>query len=122
MDTNERIVREFIDAWPRLDAKELASYFTEDGVYHNIPMAPIVGRANVEALIAGFIGSWTQTKWDILNLLCSGNVVVAERVDRIRAGEKSCDLPVVGVFELEGGKIKKWRDYFDMGTFQRAMA
>src|SRR4029453_2750445 len=22
--------------------------------------------------------------------------------------------PVVGVFEIEGGKIKTWRDYFDM--------
>ncbi len=121
MEANERIVRDFITAWTRLDAKEIAAFFTEDGVYHNIPMAPIVGRDNVLALISGFIGSWTQTKWDILNILCSGNVVIAERVDHIRAGDKSCDLPVVGVFELEGGKIKRWRDYFDMGTYQRAM-
>ena len=122
MEANERIVRDFITAWTRLDAKEIAAYFTDDGVYHNIPMAPIAGRANVENLIRGFIGSWTQTKWDVLNIACSGNVVIAERVDRIRAGDKSCDLPVVGVFELEGGKIKKWRDYFDMATYQRAMS
>jgi limonene-1,2-epoxide hydrolase len=122
MDANERIIRDFIAAWSRLDAKELAAYFTEDGVYHNMPMAPVAGRANVEALIRGFIGSWTQTTWDVLNLASSGNVVIAERVDRTRAGAKSCDLPCVGVFELEGGKIKRWRDYFDMGTYQRAMA
>jgi limonene-1,2-epoxide hydrolase len=121
MEANERLIRDFVAAWSRLDAKELAGYFAEDGVYHNMPMAPISGRANVEKLIGGFIGAWTQTKWDILNIVCSGNVVIAERVDRIRAGDKSADLPVVGVFELEGGKIKRWRDYFDMATYQRAM-
>jgi limonene-1,2-epoxide hydrolase len=121
METNERIIRDFIAAWSRLDARELAGYFAEDGVYHNMPMGPVPGRDNVQKLIAGFIGSWTETKWDVLHLLCSGNVVIAERVDRIRAGEKSVALPVVGVFELEGGKIKQWRDYFDMATYQRAM-
>jgi limonene-1,2-epoxide hydrolase len=29
---NEKIIREFIDAWSRLDPEELSSYFTEDGV------------------------------------------------------------------------------------------
>lgn len=121
MEENERIIRDFIAAWSRLDVAELAGYFAEDGVYHNMPMGPIAGRKNVENLIRGFIGTWTETKWDVLNLLSSGNVVIAERVDRIRAGEKSVALPVVGVFELEGGKIKQWRDYFDMATYQRAM-
>ena len=122
METNERVIRDFVAAWTRLDAKEIAAYFSDDGVYHNIPMAPISGRANVEALIAGFIGSWTRTHWDLLHVLCAGNVVIAERVDHITAGAKSVDLPVVGVFELEGGKIKRWRDYFDMATYQRAMS
>ena len=30
--------------------------------------------------------------------------------------------PEIGVFELEGGKIKVWRDYFDLGAYQRALA
>jgi len=121
METNERIIRDFVAAWSRRDATELAGYFSEDGVYHNMPMGPVAGRDNVEKLIRGFIGSWTETKWELLHVLCSGSVVIAERVDRIRAGGKSVELPVVGVFELEGGKIKKWRDYFDMATYQRAM-
>lgn len=122
MEANERVIREFVAAWPRLDAKELAGYFAEDGVYHNMPMGPVSGRANVERLIAGFIGSWTQTEWELRNVLCAGNLVVAERVDRIRAGDKFVELPCVGVFELERGKIKRWRDYFDLGIYQRAFA
>jgi len=122
MEDNERIIREFIGAWKRLDAKELASYFAEDGVYHNMPTEPIVGRAEVEKFIAGFSGSWTETNWEILNILCSGDVVIAERLDRTRAGDKSVDLPCVGVFELEDGKIKVWRDYFDFATYGAGMS
>ncbi len=119
---NETIVREFIEAWSRLDPKELASYFAEDGVYHNMPSGPVAGRENVEAMIAGFIGPWTQTEWDILNLVSDGDVVIAERLDRTKAGDKGVDLPCTGVFELEGGKIKVWRDYFDLTTYLKGMS
>ncbi|MDH3205223.1 MAG: nuclear transport factor 2 family protein [Gemmatimonadota bacterium] len=118
---NEQVIVDFIEAWSRLDPTELAGFFTEDGVYHNMPSQPVQGRANVEALIRGFSATWTQTTWDILNIMSSGNVVIAERVDRTRAGDRSVDLPVVGVFEMEAGKIKVWRDYFDLGTYTTGM-
>jgi limonene-1,2-epoxide hydrolase len=51
---NERIVREFIAAWSRLDPEELGRYFAEDGVYHNMPTGPVCGRENVQRMIAGF--------------------------------------------------------------------
>jgi limonene-1,2-epoxide hydrolase len=122
MDANERVIRDFLAAWSRLEPGELIRYFADDGVYHNMPLAPVAGRAAVEQLIRGFIGTWSEAKFDVLALVSSGNTVIAERVDRIRAGGKSVDLPCVGVFELEGGKIKRWRDYFDLATYQRSMA
>ncbi len=79
---NEKIIREFIAAWSRLDAKELSAYFSDDGVYHNMPSGPVSGRANVEKMIAGFIAPWTETEWDILHLVSAGDVVIAERLDR----------------------------------------
>ena len=118
---NERIIREFIGAWSRLDAAELAGYFAEDGVYHNMPARPVAGRENIERMIAGFIASWTHTEWEVLNLVSVGDLVIAERLDRTQAGEKGVDLPCAGVFELEDGKIKVWRDYFDMATYARGM-
>ena len=122
MANNEQVIREFIEAWSRLDPAELAGFFAEDGVYHNMPMGPVQGRANVQKLIRGFIASWTETTWELRNLLSSGDVVVAERVDRTRVGEKSVELPCLGIFELEAGKIKVWRDYFDLGTYQSGLA
>ncbi len=122
MEANERIIREFIAAWSRLDPAELARYFADDGAYHNMPIGPIQGRDRVEEFIRGFAGSWTETTWDLLNIASVGDVVIAERLDRTKAGDKAVDLPCVGVFELEDGKIKVWRDYFDLGTYQRAMS
>lgn len=119
---NEQIIRDFIAAWSRLDPQEIASYFSDDGVYYNMPAGPVTGRENVENFIRGFSAAWTETEWDLLNISSSGDVVMAERLDRTQAGEKSVDLPCVGVFELEGGKIKVWRDYFDLGTYQKGLA
>ena len=121
-ETNEEIVRHFVEAWSRLDPAELSSYFAEDGIYHNMPARPVVGRANIEKMIARFIASWTHTEWELLNLLSAGNLVVAERLDRTKAGEKGVDLPCTGVFEMEDQKIKIWRDYFDMATYARGMS
>ena len=121
MNDSERVVREFIEAWSRLDPAELASFFAEGGIYHNMPMGPVEGRANVENLIRGFISSWSATTWEIRTILSSRDLVIVERLDRTRAGERSVDLPCTGVFELEAGKIKAWRDYFDLATYQRAL-
>jgi len=122
MEENEQIIRSFIEAWSRLDPTELAGYFTEDGIYHNMPAEPVSGRTNVENFIRGFTASWTETTWDLLNIVSSGPIVIAERLDRTRAGDKSVDLPCVGVFELEGGQIRIWRDYFDLETYRKGLA
>ena len=118
---NIAVVTEFVEAWSRLDPDELVGYFTEDVTYHNMPMAPVEGKERVRAMIAAFIADWTATTWDLLNIAAAGDVVFAERLDRTTAGDHHVDLPCNGVFELEDGKIKVWRDYFDLATFTRGM-
>ncbi len=118
---NVAIIREFIEAWSSLDADRLAEYFTEDGTYHNMPTQPVSGKDNVREFIRGFLATWTETRWDILNILGEGDVVIAERVDRTRTSMGDVDLPCTGVFEMEDGRIRVWRDYFDLNTFMGAM-
>jgi len=121
MSSNIELIENFCRAWSRLDPSEIASYFTDDGIYHNMPAAPVQGRDKIEAFIRGFAGSWTRTEWEILNIAEAGDVVIAERIDRTQAGDKSVDLPCTGVFSIRDGKIASWRDYFDLGTYSRAM-
>jgi len=122
MAENAETIRAFLKAWERLDANELVSYFTTDGVYHNMPASPISGRDNLLKFIGGFIAPWTSTDWEILNLVEAGDVVFAERIDKTTAGDKRVDLPCCGVFEMNNGKISVWRDYFDMQTYVKAMS
>jgi limonene-1,2-epoxide hydrolase len=122
MTGNVAIVREFIAAWSRLDVDELVSYFAQDGIYHNMPIAPVQGHEALRQFIKGFAGGWTSTDWEVLNIVSSGDVVIAERIDRTVAGGKQVELPCCGVFELRDGKIAVWRDYFDMATYTRALA
>ena len=121
MTDNERIVRDFIAAWERLDAAELAAYFTADGCYYNIPVQPVRGRDNVEKFIREFTATWTETRWEIVSIGAVGERVYAERMDRTKTTGGDVDLPCLGVFEMRDGRIAEWRDYFDLGTFMQAM-
>ncbi|HJL96410.1 MAG TPA: limonene-1,2-epoxide hydrolase family protein [SAR86 cluster bacterium] len=119
MNDNITIIKNFIAAWSNLDADELVSYFSEDGIYHNMPAEPVQGHDHLKSFIGGFIANWTKTTWDTLNIMAEGDVVIAERLDRTEVGEIKVDLPCCGVFIMEEGKIKVWRDYFDMSTFTK---
>ena len=115
--SNETTIREFLTAWSRLDADELAAYFTDDGVYYNMPTEPVEGRENIRAFMANFMGSWESTDWEILNIIVEGDIVMVERVAHTVALGNVIDLPCVGIFEMDGGKIKIWRDYFNLPTY-----
>lgn len=118
--SNADVVRMFIAAWSRLDVEELVDYFTEDGIYHNMPIDPVQGKERLRAFMKGFLANWTGTQWEVRKIVEVGDTVIAERVDHIEVGDVKAALPCCGVFELEGGKIKAWRDYFDMATYTRA--
>lgn len=118
---NIAILREFIAAWSRLDPAELVGFFADDGIYHNMPIAPVQGREALSQFIAAFLKGWSRTDWDILAMAADGDTVFVERLDRTFVDGKAVNLPCCGVFEMEGGKIKVWRDYFDMATYRRAI-
>jgi len=114
---NDRIIRDFCDAWGVGDADAIVKAFTEDAVYHNIPMDPVVGREEIEAVIRGFLGRARivfETHFQVSN----GDLVMNERTDVITSDGSSVSLPVMGVFELRDGRISAWRDYFDLATFR----
>ena len=116
------IVKDFIAAFPGRDAKKLAAFFSEDAVYHNIPLEPIKGRDAIEATLAGFMGMADQIRFDTLHLLADGAVVMTERIDHFIGPERTISLPVMGVFEVHDGAITAWRDYFDMNQFTSQMS
>ena len=117
---NVTVIRDFVQAWSRLDVDELVSFFTSDGVWHNMPLEPIAGEDKLRQTIAGTIRNWSDVEWDLTHITSNGDVVMAERVDKMTIDGKAVVLPCAGVFELRDGKIAVWRDYFDLASFSRA--
>jgi limonene-1,2-epoxide hydrolase len=126
MESPIEVVRRFCAAWSdNLGATELAAFFTDDAVYHNIPMAPVVGRDAITKNIASFIRPGApgieSIDFRVRNIAANGPVVMTERVDVFKLPNKSFELPVMGTFEVSDGKIKAWRDYFDQNQFTSRM-
>jgi limonene-1,2-epoxide hydrolase len=115
-------VRAFIAAWQRNDLEEIMSYFADDCVYHNMPIPPARGIEATRSLIKGFSSMASRVEWVLLQIAeTESGVVLTERTDRFEIGGRWVELPVMGSFELQGGKITAWRDYFDLAQYQRQL-
>jgi limonene-1,2-epoxide hydrolase len=120
----EKTVHDFCKAFESKNLESIMSFFTEDAVYHNMPMEPVKGKAAIRTTIASFMPKSDKDTitFKILHTSSNGGVVFNERVDMFDQGGKHIELPVAGVFEISGGKIAKWRDYFDLQSFTKQMA
>ena len=120
----EKVVADLFAAWTRLSLDEVMSYFAEDAVWDNVPMSPAKGKQAVREMTYGFLKDMSAFSVKILRSLHEGNVVFNSRVDTItmKSGKKA-EVPVAGMFELDdAGKIKIWRDYFDLATFTKQIS
>jgi limonene-1,2-epoxide hydrolase len=112
------VVRDFIDAfinaWPRGDAAGLATFFSEEAVYHNIPLDPVVGRDAIRDTFAQFMAMGGTVSVDVRHLLSDDKVVMTERVDYFVSDDRTIALPLMGICEVRDGLITAWRDYFDL--------
>lgn len=123
MGNASKVVSSLVDAFNASDMARIMSHFTEESVYHNIPVAPVTGDKAIREVIQGFMGMSSKVDWEVLHLVEGSNgVVLTERVDRFMINGKWIALPVMGTFEVENTKIKAWRDYFDMNQFQSQLA
>jgi len=117
----EKVVSDLFAAWTRLDLDGIMSYFAEDAVWDNVPMAPANGKQAIRDMTQGFLKDTVTFGAKILKSAHEGYVVFNARVDSITMKNgKKADIPVAGMFELnDAGKIKLWRDYFDLATFTK---
>jgi len=112
--TNTEKVVEFISKWDARDVDGIVSTFAEDPYYHNIPMDPLTSKQSIREFAEPFLAQATRVEWQVLFIAEDENgVVLTERIDIFEFGDKRVSLPIMGTFEFEGDKLKRWRDYFD---------
>jgi len=98
-------------------AQAFRDYFTPDAIWENVGLMTTTGPEEAIGLMANFeaqLGCVTMVV-DNLAIAAQGNKVLTERVDHLLKadGSEAMAARVMGIFEVENGKITAWRDYFD---------
>jgi limonene-1,2-epoxide hydrolase len=112
MSSAQATVASFIKAWEARNVDQIMTHFTADAVYHNIPMKPAQGTEAIGKLIGKLVSPASEIRFQVLREVADGAIVMNERIDTFVIDGKTVSLPVMGVFEVQDGKIKAWRDYF----------
>ena len=123
MSANTQAVMDFVGAWNARHFDKIMSFFDEDSFYHNLPMDPVTGTAAIRGVLEAFFNSASEIDW-VMHAISetADGTVLTERSDNFLINGKWMTLPVMGAFEMDGQIIRKWRDYFDLKTFESEMA
>lgn len=119
--TNRAVIERFLAACVRADPEEFAGFFTDDAVWSNAPWPEVRGREAIRDTLRRGAAQMTALPWEVRHIVAEGDVVLTERVDHFLVGDTRISVPCMGIFELRDGKIAAWRDYWDLGQFQRRL-
>jgi limonene-1,2-epoxide hydrolase len=111
----------FIAAVERRDVESAVALMADDCVYDNVPMEAVTGPRAVADLLGPMITSCREVDWVVHRQVAQGDLVMNERLDRFSIGGRWVEVPVCGVWQVVDGKIRLWRDYFDLATFRSQM-
>lgn len=111
-----------IDAWQRLDWDAVTNLFTPDGQLVIVPArATHTGHTEIRAHLDEVAGGIESLSFDVHYLGAAGNMVTFERDDVFVYNGKAARVPVAGILEMEGARVRVWREYFDGYTMLKAM-
>jgi limonene-1,2-epoxide hydrolase len=98
-------------------ADGIRGFFTAETRYLNVGLSDTTGIDEAVAFVARFETATgaNALRIEMLAICEAGNKVLTERIDHLIApdGRIAVSIPLMGVFEVAGGKITAWRDYFD---------
>jgi len=123
-DTDEEklaVANEMIQAWNDMDWDKVVNLFAEDGVLHSVMIDPIVGRESLEKRMQHMGEGLEEIELKIQHLGVIDGVVFMERIDDFTYNGHEGEVPVVGVVEIEDGKVQEWREYYDRAELLEAM-
>lgn len=115
------VVLEMVDAWNTMNWDRVVELFTDDGVLHSVMVEPIKGREAIGARIAHIGEGISSITLNVKHIGVIDDVVFVERVDEFVYNGHAGKVPVVGVLEIENGRVKEWREYYDREELLREM-
>jgi limonene-1,2-epoxide hydrolase len=123
--TPEEIVRAFCANVSDRNIATIEPLLADDIVFMNVGLEIYRGKQAVLDHFNGPKGVWDMFpdtfEFRIRNLGITDSRVYTERVDIVGVNGHDARLPLLGIFEIENGKIKHWRDYSDMTMVRRLL-
>ena len=112
---NARTVETFLYALQDEDFDTANSVLADNFAWQNVGFPTVRGRARVIGLFRRGQGRM-EFEVKFHRIAAEGNAVLTERTDAVVFGPLRLQFRACGVFEVHGGRITLWRDYFD--TFE----
>jgi len=110
-------VRQFMTLMESLNYDAALKLVADTCEYTNPPpIGTVQGHAGIRAVLEPFFGPTLENEFRVLRSSAAGPVVFLERLDRHLFGDHWAELPVTGIYEVHGGLITYWRDYYDAAT------
>jgi limonene-1,2-epoxide hydrolase len=113
--------RQMVDAWNAQDWDQMFDLFATDGILHSMMSEPIVGREEIRARLTDLLDGIEHIELQIVNMGIVDDVVVLERVDDFVYQGRHSRVPVVGIMQIQDGKVSEWREYYDQASLLSAL-
>jgi len=117
---NAHTVEVLLTALENQDTDGAGAVLDDNLVYQNVGFPTIRGRARAMKLFRAMEGR-AGFEVKIHRIAVNGSSVLTERTDVLVFGPLRLQFWVCGVFEVSGGRITLWRDYFDMWDMTKAL-
>ena len=109
---NVELVNAFCAAWTSRDIDRPLSFLSEDSVYRMTETTPPVrGHTGVIEKLKAYVDESERVEYKVLASFASGPIVMNHRIDVYASKARPLTWEGVGVFFVQGGKIKEWSDY-----------
>ncbi len=116
------VAQAMIDAWIAQDWDAVVNLFAPDGELVIVPARQThKGHDDIRGHLNEVATGIEALSFDVRVLVASGNTVTFERDDVFVYNGKDARVPVAGIMEIDGDRVRVWREYFDGYSMLKAM-
>ena len=117
------LVEQFAEAFNGRDVDGLLACFTEDATYRDLFYGPHTGQVALRGMFERMFREGRDYRWQMDAIVMDAGRAAAEWTfsyvvtDAVpRSAGRTVRFRGMSVFELEGGRIARYREYFDTGV------
>ena len=116
MSEKMKVIHALMEALRQRDFEGFLGHLTDDIEYHfHVGTRPLLGKDWVRKFLKKYDEQHSDVLWTISTFAETGDKLLVEGLEEYveRSGE-TVSHPYMGVFEFENGRIRAWREYFQM--------